>query len=440
MKIRPAALVATALLVACALGNVALSQSMRGRAQPRLAASRPTVVPIEFEDGRVYVPVFAASASDSQVLSTPQRRLFLGWFIFDTGASETVLDAAVARRLGLATRDAGSEGGAGAGKTHEETSLGVPLEVGTVPLVPKHVVVVPLDSMLAPSSGRHVAGIIGSQFFLEHVVEVPAPWRFLIVDPASGSPASHRATASVRIPLALDDGIPFVSGSLTLRSTASRVPLRLLLDLGAKAPLLITEQVLDRLGGPAALPPHLLASLGAGFGGETRYYFARVARVTVGSADSTRSAVDQDSIVVGFSAAATLRHTEFDGLVGTPFLSHYGIRIDYRNRELTLQSSDRSVTVGDTSDFDMSGMFVVSDFSRAVPRFFVRRVVDGSPAANSGVRAGDEIKSVGYVPARDLDLIKIRLALRRTSSTKVVLGLSRNGRTIVRTMQLREQL
>ncbi len=431
------------ILSLCTLAGVGAARAIPAAPGGAIATrDAPIVVPITFEDGRVYVPVFAADTSATSQTAggtvTGQHRLFLGWFIFDTGASETVLDAAVARQLGLETRDAGSEGGAGAGRTHEYSSSGVPLDVGTVRLVPKKFVVVPLDSMLSPSSGRHIAGIIGSQFFIEHVVELSAPWRSITVNPLSQTRAVSRSPTSVEVPLDLDDGIPFVKASIKVRAGPSQpLLLRLLVDLGAKAPLLVTEQALDRLGGTAALPPHVLASLGAGFGGETRYYFSRIARVTVGSGANT---VHRDSVVVGFSAAATLRHTDFDGLMGTPFLSHYDVRIDYGHRLLTLTLPRHGKLVGDTTDFDMSGMFVASDLAHSIPRFFVRRIVDRSPAADADIQPGDELVSIDQVPTRELGLVRLRLALRRLPARATMVTLIRDGKPIVRTLHLRPQL
>lgn len=159
--------------------------------------------------------------------------------------------------------------------------------------------------------------------------------------------------------------------------------------------------------------------------------------MTVSSGANT---VHRNSVVVGFSAAATLRHTDFDGLVGTPFLSHYGVRIDYGHRLLTLTLPRNGMLVEGRTDFDMSGMFVASNFAHSISRFFVHRVVDRPPAADADIQPGDELVSIDEVPTRELGLVKLRLAPRRLPARATIVTLIRNGKTIVRTLHLRPHL
>ena len=78
-------------------------------------------IPFELEDARVFVPVRAADDS-------------VRWFIFDTGAQPTIVDANVAATLRLAVADAGSTTGAGRGSLRQGRAHSVALRVGTVPL------------------------------------------------------------------------------------------------------------------------------------------------------------------------------------------------------------------------------------------------------------------------------------------------------------------
>ena len=115
--------------------------------------------PFEFEDARLFVPVTLAD-------------LATHWLIIDTGASPTILDANLAEALRLRVTLAGSTTGAGTNSLRIGRAHDVSLRVGGVALGPMDVTVSEIDSLLAPSEGRHASGIIGSRLFLEHVVEL----------------------------------------------------------------------------------------------------------------------------------------------------------------------------------------------------------------------------------------------------------------------------
>lgn len=56
----------------------------------------------------------------------------------------------------------------------------------------------------------------------------------------------------------------------------------------------------------------------------------------------------------------------------------------------------------------------------------VRAVIDGSPAAEAGIRVGDVITLLGGRPARDITLSQIRALFQREGAT-YVLGMQREG-------------
>lgn len=419
----------TLCLCAAALiaGHPTRTPVRAGERTPRGAAPgrEPTRIPTVFEDGRFYVPVSTAAAVHGG--SGP---VDLGWFILDTGAGATLLDAGVARRLGLTMHELRSAHGAGAGSIREATASGIPLEVGSVAFTPRELVVAPLDSLLAPSTGRHVAGIIGSQFFAEHTVGLSAPWRTIAVD----MPEPPEPVAAIVLPIELRDAIPYVAGTLQLGGPQGAEPLRvrLLLDLGAKAPLLLTERALARAGGVAALPPHVLASLGAGIGGETRYYFSRARRLTL---DATGGLAEADSVPVGFSAFGTLRDTAFDGLLGAPFLARYAVRIDYGARRVILVPS--TLDASREPDFDESGLFLNVDLTASRRRVYVRRVVRGSPADRVDVRPGDELLQIDGQSVADQPLSMLRRVLRGAVGNTVHVRGERGGHVFDVVLRLR---
>ena len=326
-----------------------------------------TDVRFEYEDGRVYVPVSAVAHG---------KRVDLGWFILDTGAGGVVFDTRVAERLGLEVRSAGSQTGAGSGASKVGRAKGMPLTVDGVSLVPDSVLVAPLDAQLAPSTGRTVSGIIGSQFFDEHAVEFDRSRNLLRVDPPGVERgADLPARGRTAIPFELADDLPYISATLAIPGADSAATtLRLIVDLGAKAPLLLTGPLLERIGGEARLGRRALASLGAGVGGETRYWFTRVGALRAGPGGTPLA----DSLVAGFSAFNTLRSSDYDGLLGAPLLDHFAVLFDYARKLLWLSPRADGVAAPEPLlAFDRAGIFVLA-------RDFERRAACRYPARGRG--------------------------------------------------------
>jgi hypothetical protein len=396
-----------------------------------LAPPHPAIdVRFEYEDGRVYVPVSAVVHG---------KKVALGWFILDTGAGGVVFDTRVAERLGLEVRSAGSQTGAGSGASKVGRAKGVPLGVDGVPLSPDSVLVAPLDAQLAPSCGRTVAGIVGSQFFDEHAVEFDRGRNLLRVDPPGvAGGADLPAHGRCAIPFELADELPMIRASLAIPGAASAATtLKLIVDLGAKAPLLLTGPLLERIGGEARLGRRALASLGAGVGGETRYWFTRVGALRAGAGAAPLA----DSLVAGFSAFNTLRSSDYDGLIGAPLLDHFAVLFDYSRKLLWLAPrADGAAAPEPLTAFDRAGIFVLARDSSGVQHLDIRRVVAESPAAEAGIEEGDELTSVDGQDARGLRLSAVRRRLRAGATTSVSLGILHDGHADVRVLSLRDLL
>jgi len=396
-----------------------------------LATAHPmTDIRFEYEDGRVYVPVSAERHG---------KPVELGWFILDTGAGGIVFDSAVAQRLGLEVRAAGSQTGAGSGASKVGKVKGLPLAVDGVALSPDSILVAPLAAQLAPSTGRTVAGIIGSQFFHEHAVELDRSRNLLRVDPPGVARGADLPAPGRRaIPFELDDDLPWISATLAIPGTDSATTtLKLIVDLGAKAPLLLTGPLLERIGGEPRLGKHALASLGAGVGGETRYWFTRVGALSAGPDGAPLA----DSLVAGFSAFNTLRSSDYDGLLGAPLLDHFVVLFDYSRKLLWLSPrADGAAAPEPLTAFDRAGMFVVARDSSGLRRLEILRIVANSPASEAGIEEGDELMSVDGQDARGMRLSAIRSRLRAGAATTVSLGILHKGHADTRVLTLRDLL
>ncbi|HEX5183323.1 MAG TPA: PDZ domain-containing protein [Allosphingosinicella sp.] len=382
-------------------------------AAPVLAAPAraPDAIPFRYAEARLYVPVAAAAGP-------------LGDFILDTGAPGVMVDSGLQGRLGAATLSRHNAEGAGTGRFDVAVAGPALLSVAGVPLRVPSVETGALDRLLGPYCGCRVAGIVGAPFFRDHVVTIDfRRGRIALADPA----AFHYRGAGARLKLDLSHDVPIVAGTIGL-ADGSALKLRLLVDLGAKANLLVATpfvakyRLLERLGRTVEAP------LGAGLGGETRYAFARLPLLRVGDG----AAVTARNLVVGLSVRDTLRGGTYDALLGAQFLRNYRIIFDYSRREMILEPAP-----GARPDrFDRSGAFLVAGADDR-GRIAVREILPGSPAAEAGLRKDDLILAVDGRPIRAWTLAALRARLAAPGSRPVAVTLRRGDEEIRATIRLR---
>ena len=392
------------LILGLAVTSVAGAQSSRAPDAPHAA----TTVPFLLEDARLYVPV----------------RLLLGahggaerWFILDTGAQPTLLDAALADSMGVHVTPAGTTTGAGRGVTRVGDAGPLTLDLSGLSFGPVPVRIAPLDSLLGATSGRDIPGIIGSRFFREHVVALDFDSLTVRVsDPRTFVPPRDAAA----VPLQVEGDIPYARGWLTT-SDGRRVPLRMLVDLGAKSTLLLTEPFIRARHLESAFAARVESPLGAGMGGPTRYAFARASLLEIATSGVP---LRMPQALVGLSVGGTLRSAQYDGLLGADFLGRFRVTLDYARQRMYLEPR---MPVPPSAELDMSGLYLTSD--RATRRFVVQEVRPDSPAQSAGVRPGDAIVALDGRPVAGLSLAAVRSVLRSADGRVVRLVLARDGVT-----------
>ena len=379
-------------------------------AQTRVDAV-PVTIAILYEGRRVYVPVAAASGP-------------LGWFILDTGADDSLIDTTVSDRVGVRVLAEETVHGAGRGSLTVGRTDATTLYVGSTPLRLDSAEVASLDARLTPYSGRHIGGLIGSQFFREHVVTVDFDQRRLELR----NPRTFDYHGSgLRSAFRLVDGVPIVAGAITLPDGSS-LPLRLLVDLGADANLLVSGRFVSAHPALARLAPSIVEPLGAGVGGETRYAFTRLPKLQVGP-------ISASDLVVGLSENGTLRGGAYDALLGAQFLQRYRVTFDYAHGEIIFEPNPRAKP----DAFDRSGAYLIED-SKAPHRLTIHFVAKGSPAAEAGLAPGDVVRTIDGRDAGARTLAEIREALTSDDHAAVPITVERAGRPIDTVLKLRDLL
>jgi hypothetical protein len=401
------------LIVLLTLAPSLLAADARAYASRQQESARPASIGFLYEDARLYVPVR---------IGTGAAR----WFILDTGVTGTIIDTAVARTAGLDISGGQTVHGAGSGSSSEAETSMVDLRVGSVALHVDQPAVMDLAHLLGPTSGRAPAGIIGSQFFREHFVDIDFATRKLAIFPPQGD---RRSFYAATVPLTFADWTPLTHVSLEL-PTNRIVTANALVDLGAKSTFLVPEPYIAREKLRDAFPNPVVTGLGAGVGGDTFYAFARAKRLVLAGAPAMALA----NPVIGLSVGGTLRSTWHEGLLGADFLSRFRLGVDYTHHRLLL-----SRTGGAAEPFDRSGSFLGAS-GRDLKRIVVRQVLKGGPAQAAGLRPGDEIVSVNGVRADALGLPAVRERLKAPRAASVLVVYERGGERRRANIQLRDLL
>lgn len=345
-------------------------------------------------------------------------------FLFDTGASVTVLDSAFAATHGIATEGrmqaagAGASGGASFAKL---ASLTVRAPDGDgVELHDLRVAVLSVNPMFAPYFWREMAGVIGYDFISRFVVTIDYDRGVLVLrDPKTFRFAGTEAP----LPMVMNGVVPALRATLDGKYEGL-----FRLDVGSSStvdlhtPFAMQHGIAGRLKHPREIS-------GAGFGGQYTSTLGRAKSMAIGPYAWKDPMVSAANATEGAFASE-----EFAGNIGNRILERFRVTLDYDGRRVWLEPGAR---YRERDSFTRAGVLL----AREGGRVDARSVLSGSPAAAAGLREGDTIASVdgraiGEWTLRELD----ELFERGANGRRVAIGVVRDGAPVTLEMRLREML
>jgi hypothetical protein len=335
-------------------------------------------------------------------------------FLLDSGATQTLVDAALAKRAGLKSLLSTSQA-MGVGQGASGISLGggvidingVEVERGMVGIMDLAL----LHTRIAPD----VQGILGQNVFGRYAVDIDYGQKHIrLWDPAN-LPADVRKSAveldlaQAALPLALVD------------ASMGSQPFRCVLDSGAGSALYFFSGGDGTLGAQALSGLHAVdITTQAGLGGPTTMTLARGAQFGLGPWSFTgvpfQVAKDGNPIFAAY---------KIDAAIGPAALWGVNSRVVFDEPEGKVYVLNAPAAVGGTiSHFleDRSGLFLELDGQKTV----VETVAPTSPAAKAGLKAGDVLVSWkgGAVPS----LTDLSLALAGDAGTTIPLQVLHAGK------------
>jgi len=305
-------------------------------------------------------------------------------------------------------------GGKGKGRS-ARMAQGLTLGVGDLRILDARAIV----PSIAPGFGAYHDGVIGAALFRNFVVSIDNDRGVLTLR----RPESYQPPEGSRVvPLAFEHGFPFVDAKVRI-GEGEPVAVNLAVDLGASHAVSINESEEKGIRAPAR---SIATTIGRGVSGDITGKVGRIGSLEIGG--------------VAFSnVVATFPDAEFhsphgmdsrDGNLGDGLLSRCLVTFDYAGKRMVLQPAQR---FSDPFEWDMSGMQAEPTGKGTVQ---VRRVIPGSPAAEAGVKEGDQITKFDGEAVAEATYFEIREKLKKDGET-VVLELRRGKQSVIASLKLR---
>ena len=359
------------------------------------SVQQPASTAVDIVVTRVHIPVSVNGAAPAT-------------FILDTGAAGSAIDPKYAESLGIKARSSGTARGAGGSvkvglaRDVEISFAGLRAELERSPMTPL--------GAISLRIGQPVHGVLGYDVMRKYVTEIDYAHERVTFHPLS----FELPAEAVRVPIRFEGRLPLIDARLVLPDGRELRP-RLLVDTGAGSGLILTRAYVAK--NDIELEKTLDVSGGMGVGGETSVRIGRISSLQLAGVtlDNPIAALSRDTRGV-FAAS------EFDGLIGGPILRRFTLYVDYPRKEFAFLPN---AALKEPFEADASGLGLSSrdDSFEAV---VIREVLPHSPAAEIGLRPGDELLAIDGKPVVPAQMDEIRETFRRRERT-FTLRIRRDG-------------
>ncbi len=338
-------------------------------------------------------------------------------FILDTGGVN-VITPRLAEELGVSTQ--GKLEARGVGNRSQDLALAQIETVGVGDATVRDQVFFVLDfDQLSQAEGTEVQGLIGYEIFKRFAVRLDYEHSELtLFDPAKFTYSGN----GVPIPFEFDGRTPVVDG------TIDGLPGKLTFDPGSRGYISLHAPFVEENGRWEKHPEAIEGIAGWGVGGPTRSKILRGRSLIIGDSIVVKEPIMTLSLQQ--SGAFTDRYQIAN--LGAGILSHFNLVFDYQRQVVYFENHAGTSRF---DDYDQAGVWLndVGDL------FEVMGVVEGGPAFEAGLQAGDQITRIDRQPSKDLFLPDLRVSWRsRQPDTAVAISYLRGNQESQTTMVLRD--
>lgn len=302
------------------------------------------------------------------------------------------------------------------------------LKIGKIIIQPKTVYVLQEDIFeLSKHSGSKINGLIGVDFFEDYVVEIDySAHRIRFFD-------NHKVlkcpNGYSEIPMTIEGQKMFIQLSvLETDSTCKNV--NMLIDTGAE----LNAWFQSFKKGSVRVPDKgIRGTIGQGLNGEIVGKFGRLTQICFG--DFCLS-----DPIVSFPDSACIdeivKNSDRDGTIGSQLISRFNLFIDYYHKQLYLKPNGN---FKNRFKYNIAGI-EISQIISFYPQVEVWLIWENSPAANAGVKVGDQIIEINGKKAFQLDINEIKYIFETPSNNPLHLVVLRDEKEISFKIDMKNQL
>lgn len=391
--------------------------------QPRNGRVRQPLKNVQFVNGHSALNIPFELIANVIVLKVRVNNSKPLKFMFDTGASFSLLSTRSAAALNL--KPVGSAKATGVGGSVEGSLAdGVSLSVAGATVRHQRLALIPLEVPFCEA--KDIVGIIGYEFIKEFVVEINYEAQTIsLFEPASFQYRGHgeafpliiKGTPRFHARIALP-GKPQIEGLFEI-------------DTGSDGVLTLNSPFVKRQNLLSALTSQV-ANSDRGLGGESQRVDARLASLQLGR-------FKFNAPIVGFSTAAegqgSMAVEDNDGPLGNEIMRRFKVTIDDSRRLMMLEPNAH---FSEPFESNMSGIEIESE-GKDCRVFKVIGITEKSPAAEAGILVGDEIVAIDGKPANQFTSTQIEKLWTQDGAERS-LTLRRNGKEQVMKIKLRRRI
>jgi hypothetical protein len=269
---------------------------------------------------------------------------------------------------------------------------------------------------LSKQLGIQVNGLIGSDLFNDFIVEIDPIEKKLTFHNRDEVKNDRLFRKYTGIPVNMSGGKAYADVTL-VQEDGAVIRTRLLIDTGASLSLWVSP----RADPAIRIPEKTVRSLlGQGLNGLISGVNGRVAQIRFGPYTFRKPLV---SFPDSSSVSGLLLNNERHGSLGNDILRRFTLILDYRAGMIWLKPNK---WFNSPFSYNRSGMEVEKPFP-TVPVYTIYNVIENSPAEKAGLKTGDMIESINFLPAFNLSLDDIYQILHGEEGKNVYLRINREG-------------